>query len=129
MVDPISVGVPRDPNNPATNQVSEGREAQIDLIQSVTDTNDKVVKTITAGTTFFTYLIIATNQTGMTDTLEIFDGPSAGADQKIKLVLADDETIPIFVGGFIKFTTSIVMLSGNATAGNPMTLTINGVEI
>lgn len=127
-VNPIAIGNPRDPNNPGVNTISEGRENQIDIFQSVTNTVDKVLRTITPNTVFFTYIIIASNQTGATDTLEIYDGPSASGTQKVKLVLADDETIVIFLGGFMSFATSIVMLSGNASGGNPMNLTINGVE-
>lgn len=127
-VPPMQVGNPRDPDNPSVNAISEGRENQSDLFQSVTDTNDQVVATVTSGKEFFTYLIVYTNQTGATDTLEIFDGPSASGPQKLKLVAADDETIAFFVGGFISFATSIVMKSGNASGGNPATLTITGVE-
>lgn len=127
-VPPIAVGNPRDPDNPSVNTVSEGKETQSDFFQSTTDTNDKVVTTITSGKTFFTYLIVYTNQTGNTDTLEIFDGPSATGTQKLKLVAADNETIVIPVSGFLSFTDSIVILAGNATGGNPATLTITGVE-
>lgn len=127
-VPPISVGNPRDPDNPSVNTVSEGKETQTDLFESVTDTNDKTVLTVTPGKTFFAYLIVYTNQTGNNDTMEIFDGPSATGTQKLKLVAADDETIGIQAQGFLSFTDSIVMLAGNAAGGNPATLTITGVE-